>query len=106
MDVIDMARYVGALLLVLALVGFAALAARRYGLGGFVAGSLAKRLSLVETLVIDPRNKLVLIRRDDREHLVIVGPEGAHVVENGIAAPARDTAPTILSSVAREGIAA
>lgn len=89
MDVIDLARYLGALLLVLALVGFAALAARRYGLAGFVQGTIHKRLSVVESLMIGPRQKLMLIRRDGVEHLVLMGPQGASVVEAGI--PARPT---------------
>jgi flagellar protein FliO/FliZ len=91
MDVIDLARYLGALLLVLALVGFAALAARRYGLAGFVQGTVQRRLSIVETMMIGPRQKLVLVRRDGTEHLVLVGPQGANVIEAGIAVGA--TAP-------------
>lgn len=84
MDLIDIARYLGALMLVLALVGFAALAARRYGLPGIVSGSASRRLAVVETLMIDARHKLLIIRRDDKEHLVIVGPEGSSVVESGL----------------------
>jgi len=87
MDVIDIARYLGALLLVLALVGFAALAARRYGIAGLVQGTVPRRLSITETLMIGPRQKLLLVRRDGTEHLVLVGPQGASVVESGIAAP-------------------
>jgi len=87
MDVIDIARYFGALLLVLALVGFAALVARRYGLANIVRGSASRRLAIVETMMIDARHKAFLIRRDDREHLVLVGPQGASVVESGIEAP-------------------
>lgn len=86
MDVIDIARYFGALMLVLALVGFAALAARRYGLPGIVSGSASRRLAIVETLMIDPRHKLVLLRRDDREHLVMIGPNGGSVVEAALQA--------------------
>jgi flagellar protein FliO/FliZ len=86
MDVIDLARYFGALLLVLALVGFAALAARRYGLSGFVQGTVSRRLCVVETLMVGQKHKLVLIRRDGTEHLVMVGPQGADVIESGIAA--------------------
>jgi flagellar protein FliO/FliZ len=91
MDVIDLARYVGALLLVLALVGFAALAARRYGLPGFVHGTAQRRLAVVESLMLGPRHKLVLLRRDGAEHLVLIGPDGASVVESGFAreTPAR-----------------
>jgi len=85
MDVIDLARYVGALLLVLALVGFAALAARRYGLPGVVQGNAQRRLALVESLMVGPRHKLVLLRRDATEHLVLIGPDGASVVERGLA---------------------
>ena len=93
MDVIDIARYVGALMLVLALVGFAALAARRFGLPGLTSGTVSRRLGVVETLMIDARHKIYLLRRDDREHLVLVGPEGASVVESGVVAPA---APVVL----------
>ena len=86
MDLIDVARYLGALALVLALVGFAALAARRFGLSGFVAAGGGRRLRVVETLMIDGRNRAILLRRDDKEHLVVIGPEGARVIEAGIAA--------------------
>ncbi|MGD0191092.1 MAG: flagellar biosynthetic protein FliO [Rhizomicrobium sp.] len=93
MDVIDLARYLGALLLVLALVGFAALAARRYGLAGFVQGTASRRLSVVETMMVGPKHKLVLIRRDGAEHLVLLGPQGADVIESGITAGLASTAP-------------
>ncbi len=99
MDVIDLARYLGALLLVLALVGFAALAARRYGLAGIVQGSTQRRLALVESLMLGPRHKLVLLRCDQAEHLVLIGPDGASVVENGIVAAQRNgAAPNVEAS--------
>ncbi|MGD0142876.1 MAG: hypothetical protein ABSC92_06940 [Rhizomicrobium sp.] len=87
MDLIDFGRYLGALLLVLGLLGAAALAARRYGLPGIAKGVATRRLSLVETLMIGPRHKLFLLRRDGVEHLVLMGPQGASVVETGIFAP-------------------
>jgi flagellar protein FliO/FliZ len=86
MDLIDLARYLGALMLVLALVGFAALATRRFGLPGIAMRSSARRLAVVETLMLDARHKIYLLKRDDREHLVIVGPQGASLVEGGIPA--------------------
>jgi flagellar protein FliO/FliZ len=97
MDLIDMARYLGALMLVLALVGFAALAARRFGLPGIAAGTGARRLAVVETLMLDTKHKLFILRRDDREHLLLVGPEGSSVIESGIAivAPVANTDQTI-----------
>jgi flagellar protein FliO/FliZ len=94
MDVLDLGRYFGALLLVAALLGFAWLAARKYGGAGFggIAGFLTpnteRRLSVVETMMMGPGHKLYLLRRDGVEHLIVVGPEGTSVVENGITAPA------------------
>jgi flagellar protein FliO/FliZ len=89
MDLIDFARYIGALALVLGLVGFAALAAKRYGIVGIakLGGGSARRLSLVETMMVGAKHKLILIKRDGVEHLVLIGPDGATVVENGIDAP-------------------
>jgi len=85
-DLIDFARYLGALMLVLALVGFAALAARRFGVPGIMTASATRRLAVVETLMLDARHKLFILRRDDKEHVVLIGPEGSSVIESGIAA--------------------
>jgi flagellar protein FliO/FliZ len=85
MNLIDIVRYLGALLLVLALVGFAGLAVRRFGMPGFVKASATRRLSIVETLMIGPRQRLYILRRDDVEHLVMIGPDGTSVIESGIA---------------------
>ncbi|HEY1612216.1 MAG TPA: flagellar biosynthetic protein FliO [Rhizomicrobium sp.] len=85
MDLIDIARYVGAMMLVLALLGFAGLAARRYGLPGIVQGSTVRRLAVVETLMVGPRHKLYILRRDGTEHLVMIGPQGTTVIERAIA---------------------
>ena len=86
MEILDILRYFGALILVLALLGFAALAARRWGVPGVVRPGAQRRLAVVETLLVGPRQKLFLIRRDNVEHLVFSGPDGAHIVEAGIAA--------------------
>jgi len=87
MDVIDFARYVGALALVLGLVGFAALAAKRYGVAGIARlGGGERRLAIAETLVLGTRHKLVLLRRDGVEHLVLIAPDGATVIESDIEA--------------------
>lgn len=88
MDVLDLGRYFASLLLVGGLLGGAWLAARRFGVPGVVRGIAHKRLSVVETLMIGPRHKLFLLRRDGVEHLLLVGPNGASVVENGIPASA------------------
>jgi len=82
MDVIDFGRYFAALLLVGALIGFAWLAARRYGLAGIVQGTVTKRLAVVESLMVGPKHKLIILRRDDREHLVLLGPDGTTLIES------------------------
>ena len=78
----DFARYLGALLLVLGLVGAAGLAARRFGLSGLVKPSATRRLSIVETLTVGPRQRLLIIRRDNVEHLVLAGPDGTSIIES------------------------
>jgi len=88
MDVLDFARYFAALILVLGLIGAAGLAARRFGLPGLAKPAASRRLKIVETLMIAPRQRLALVRRDDVEHLLVIGPDGASVIEAGIAPPA------------------
>jgi flagellar protein FliO/FliZ len=82
--VLEISRYVAALLLVLALIGAAGLVARKWGVPGVTRAVADKRLAIVETLMIGPRQKLFIIRRDNVEHLVFSSPDGACLVESGI----------------------
>ena len=84
MEFIDLLRYFGALLLVLAMVGGAGLLARRFGVPGITRASAEKRLAIVETLMVGPRQRLFIVRRDNVEHLVLSSPDGATVIENNI----------------------
>lgn len=84
MEFLDVMRYFGALLLVLAMVGGAGLAARRFGVPGVTKAVAHKRLAIVETLMIGPRQRLFIVRRDNVEHLVLSTPDGASVIESGI----------------------
>lgn len=43
------------------------------------------RLAVVDQVMIDTRRKLILIRRDDVEHLIMTGGPADIVVESGIA---------------------
>jgi flagellar biogenesis protein FliO len=81
---IEIFRYIGALFLVLALIGGAGLAARRWGVPGVTKAVDQKRLAVVETLMIGPRQRLFIVRRDDVEHLLFSGPDGVCLVENNI----------------------
>ena len=90
------AQFLLALLFVLALIGVIALVARRLGLGGPAPVRRAdRRLALVESLPIDGRRRLVLVRRDNTEHLLLLGAGSERVVETGIAAPTADFAAAV-----------
>jgi flagellar protein FliO/FliZ len=79
-------QFVLALVFVLALIGVAAIVARRLGLGHAAgAAGRRRRLSVEEVLPLDGKRRLVLLRRDAIEHLVILGPGSETVVERGIA---------------------
>jgi flagellar protein FliO/FliZ len=58
-----------------------------------------RRLDIVEQANVDGRRRLVLIRRDDVEHLVMIGGPVDVVIETGISARRGDhrrEAPTVL----------
>lgn len=59
---------------------------KKIGLSGHVAAGVRskRRLSVVEFLPLDHKRKLVLIRRDNQEHLIILGATGETLVEGGI----------------------
>lgn len=79
-------RFVVALVAVLALLAAFAWLARRYGPGGrAMMGGGKRRLAVVEVAPIDGKRRLVLLRRDRTEHLVLLGPDSALLIEQGIA---------------------
>lgn len=88
MEVSAYFQFVMALLFVLALILLIAYGAKKFGLMARVTVNSAKtrdkRLNIVEILPIDARRKLMLIRRDDVEHLVMLGTERDIVIERDI----------------------
>jgi len=89
MELSEIFRFVAALILVVGLIGLCAYAAKKLGLanGNMVATGSQKRLSIVEIKVIDAKHRLVLMRRDNKEHLVMLGGERDLLIESGIDAP-------------------
>ena len=61
------------LLLVLGLIALAAFIARKLGYGGGGRWRDDRRLSVVETMTLDPKRRVLLIKCDDTEHLVLLG---------------------------------
>jgi flagellar protein FliO/FliZ len=87
-------RFGLALLFVLGLIGLCAWGAKRLGMTPRVSAGAgrARRLAIVEVAAVDAKRRLVLVRRDDREHLLLLGAAQDVVVESGIAAPAAELA--------------
>jgi flagellar protein FliO/FliZ len=75
-------RFTLALILVLGLIALLAWLLRRFGMGVKVTKN--RRLGIVEVQMLGPRHRLMLIRRDEVEHLVVVGPGSETVIESGI----------------------
>ena len=75
MDLISLLRAVLGLGVTLGLVGLAAYAARRWAPAGWLQGKVseARRLQVLETLVLDPQRRLVLVRVDAEERLLLLG---------------------------------
>ena len=85
METYDYIKFIAAFCLVLGLMGGLALVLKRIGLGNVgMMPADKRRLKIVEILQLDPRRKAVLIRRDDTDHLVILGPSGETVIETNI----------------------
>jgi len=81
-------RFALALLFVLGLISACAWFGKRMGLTARVRQSRgAGRLSVSEVQAVDARRKLVLIRRDNREHLVLLNGDRDLLIESGIEAP-------------------
>lgn len=82
MEPTEILRFIFALLFVVSLMGALWLILKRLGAGHTSPIGKKRRLSIVEVLPIDPRHKAILLRRDDREHLVILSPNGETVIEH------------------------
>jgi hypothetical protein len=95
-------RFFIAFLVVLALIGGAAYLVRRFGASALNAAAGARgrqpRLAVIDHAAVDGRRRLVLIRRDNVEHLIMIGGPSDVVIEPNIvraipAAPPREAPP-------------
>jgi flagellar protein FliO/FliZ len=101
-------RFFVAFLIVLGLIGAIAWAVRRFGSGRLGASTRGRqpRLAVIDYASVDGRRRLILVRRDNVEHLLMIGGPSDIVVEPNIvrAVPAaRDVgrAPAGLEAIAR-----
>ena len=65
-----------------------------YSASGKVARGRNRRLGVMETLAIDQKRQLLVIRRDNVEHLILIGGPHDLVIETGIPLAEPAAAPT------------
>lgn len=86
MEVENYVRAILALVFVVGLIGLCSVLARKYlvekQFGG--AAKKQKRLSVEEICVVDAKRRLVLIKRDNVEHLVLFGTSSDLLIEKEI----------------------
>ena len=104
------ARFFIAFLVVLALIGLTAWVVRRFGanrLGGAGARGRQPRLAVIDAASVDGRRRLVLIRRDNIEHLLMIGGPTDVVIEPNIvrATGARETPREAMREPVRPAVA-
>jgi len=100
-------RFFLAFLIVLGLIGATAWAVRRFGagrLGGASTRGRQPRLAVIDYASVDGRRRLVLVRRDNVEHLLIIGGPTDVVVEPNIVRAARVETPAPRPSAGIEAL--
>lgn len=87
MEYVQIGQFLAAFALVVGLIGLMGMGMRKYGNPGMrVRRRSEARLSIVETLPIDARSRLLLIRRDNMEHLLVKSGDRFEVIEVDIPA--------------------
>jgi hypothetical protein len=84
-------QFVVTAVVILGLIGIAYWLVRRYsavGLGRIGRGRVP-RLAIMDAMSVDGRRRLVLVRRDNVEHLILIGGPSDVVVEQAIQRPRR-----------------
>lgn len=92
MDTIDPVRFLASFFFVIGLIGVAAFGLKRWVMAGkplsasWFAPQAQKggRLEVVEVRYIDAKRKLALVRRDDKEHLLLLAEGREVIIESGI----------------------
>lgn len=85
---VDSLLYGVALLFLVVFGGLAVWYARQNpGLGGKIFNAKQRRLGVVEAAAVDGRRRLILVRRDNVEHLIMTGGPVDVLLETGITPP-------------------
>lgn len=82
MEYVEIGQFIAAFAFVIGLIGLMGLAMRKWGNPGMrVRKRDEARLSIIETLPIDSRSRLLLVRRDNMEHLLVKSGDRFEVIE-------------------------
>ncbi len=105
MDLEGYIRFAVALIVVLGLIGLLALLAKRFGMVprvtiGGTRGD--KRVNIVDVTNIDGKRRLILVRRDDTEHLILLGVNGETVIESAIEGSGAPAVATVRAKTVRD----
>jgi flagellar protein FliO/FliZ len=77
MPFLQIVQMIAALAVTLGIFGLGVWGLRRYGptvMKRMAAVNASRRMAVIETLMLDQKSRLVLIRIDEEERLVLIGP--------------------------------
>lgn len=83
MDLMEYSRFFLALAFVVGLIWLSGYLLRRTGLDKRLRGVTGQqgRLAVVDVIYLDPRRKLVLVRADTREYLLLIAGDNAQLID-------------------------
>jgi flagellar protein FliO/FliZ len=85
MEDVEYTRFFLSFFLVVAMIGVFGYLLRRYGNAYSLGrGPIGGRIHILEVRYIDPKHKLVLVKRDEVEHLLMVGDGLGLVIESPV----------------------
>ncbi len=88
MEVFDGAmfiKFIFAFIFVISLMFFISWVAKKMGLSNNInMNNAKKRLAISSYMAIDHKHRLYIVKRDDVEHLILIGPNKQTVVEKNI----------------------
>ena len=85
MDFDQLLRGFLALIFVLGLIGGLTIVAKRFGFTPRITkpkSTSQRRLGILEVLPVDAKRKLILVKNDEREHLILLGAERDFLVDS------------------------
>lgn len=97
----DYLRFALAFVFVMALILAIAWGVRRFGLAGPAMPGIGRkrRINIVESIVLDAKRRIVMIRCDESEYLVLLGQGNDLVLKSDKAAPSLSAVPSATSAI-------